>query len=225
MNKGRRTMNKNTKRTKRIRYRGALAPDKYLSCEQVRTVKAHLAKRLKAAVKPSMSSVGDSRRAAVNQFIFLMLLNTGLRAAELCALQMRDLPGCHGKCVVYVRSGKGRVARAVYISAATADMITLFIRWYRKNAKPRSPLLVSEEGRAMGYYSLYSKMRIIGRHVGFRLTPHMCRHTYGVRFYNTVQYDLLFLRDQMGHKSIETTAIYARTDNEKRRRQIEMFKP
>jgi len=53
-----------------------------------------------------------------------------------------------------------------------------------------------------------------------KVYPHMLRHTYLTRLYN-VEKDLRFVQDQAGHASPTTTAIYAKTDNESRRRQVE----
>lgn len=48
----------------------------------------------------------------------------------------------------------------------------------------------------------------------------MLRHTYLTRLYN-IEKDLRFVQDQAGHASPTTTAIYAKTDNKARRRQLE----
>ncbi len=48
----------------------------------------------------------------------------------------------------------------------------------------------------------------------------MLRHTYLTRLYNTEK-DLRFVQDQAGHASPTTTAIYAKTNNKARKRQVE----
>ncbi len=53
-----------------------------------------------------------------------------------------------------------------------------------------------------------------------KLHPHMLRHTYLTRLYN-VEKDLRFVQDQAGHASPTTTAIYAKTNNTARKRQVE----
>ena len=155
--------------------------------------------------------------------ILAVILDSGLRASELCALQMRDLPHSHGKLIIDVRKGKGCVQRSVEISSSLSKRIKQFARRYRKNAQPRSPLLISESGGPMSRGNIYSKLRILGKAAGIEhLHPHMLRHSYGYMFYNNCK-DLLFLADQMGHKNITTTHIYARTNNEERRRIAESF--
>ncbi len=199
--------------TKVKKHRGGLSPDKYLSREQVQQLRKYFA------------DVGnqDGRRAAVNEAIIDVLLNSGLRAAELIALKMMDLPHCHGKLIINVRQGKGNVRRSVQISSALAKRIERFVKKHRKGAKPRSSLFISEQGTNLSYRSIYSKIRIIGKAAGLpRLTPHMLRHTYGTSWYNKTQ-DLFGLADQLGHSDVKVTHIYAKTSDEKMRQQVEDF--
>jgi len=230
--------------TRHQKHRGGLAPDKYLSDEEFDTLIAYVRQQ------GDIARQRGSRRAVVNQMIIETLLFTGMRAEELCSLQVRDLPLSHGKDVVYVRRGKGNVSRTIEISSDFAQKLTSFVKDYRKNAKPGSAVFVNERGyrrlrwkmqrpaksdgrmieenrsehsSRLIYRSLYSKVRIIGQKAGLRrLTPHMLRHTYLTRMYN-VKNDLRFVQDQAGHASPSTTAIYACTSAEARRQQVEAF--
>ena len=193
-----------------------------------------------------------SRRAATNQLVVELLLGSGLRAAELCNLQVRDLPMSHGKDVIYVRDGKGQISRSIEIPHVLSEKLRQFVKVYRKGAKPASAVVASERGyrlincktyrkltkrgrwriikerkehnSRLTYASLYRKVKRIGEKAGIgRLTPHMLRHTYLYLLYN-VEQDIRFVQDQAGHASPTTTAIYAATSNEARRRQVESLK-
>ena len=48
----------------------------------------------------------------------------------------------------------------------------------------------------------------------------MLRHTCATRLY-AVEKDSLFVSDQLGYSNVSTTHIYAKTDSESRRNQIE----
>ena len=73
----------------------------------------------------------------------------------------------------------------------------------------------------MIYRTIYEKMKKLGSKSGIgKLHPHMLRHTYLSRLYN-VEHDLRFVQDQAGHASPSTTAIYVKTNNEARKRQVE----
>lgn len=199
---------------KKRRCRGGLAPNKYLSMQQIQQLRKFIKNQVKAR---------GGQRAPVNEAIIDVMLNSGLRADELCQLQMQDLPHCHGKLVINVRRGKGDVQRSVQISSELAGRIECFVRRYRKGAKPKSFLFVNEHGRQLSYRSLYSRVRLVGKAAGFmRLTPHMLRHTYSIAWYNKTK-DLFALKDQLGHSNVQTTYIYAKTFDEEMRRQVEDF--
>ena len=219
---------------KRIKHRGGLPPDRYLSTDEIG--------RLIRTTQRSAASGGI--RGAANLMIVELLLGSGLRASELTALKMRDLPANHNKPLLFVRLGKGRISRTVSISTALAKKLTQFIKLYRPNAKPGSPLFRSERGfrriswvvhrgdesggrkkhedsSRLTYASLYSKIRRLGKRAGISgLSPHKLRHTHLCVLYATAK-DIRNVQDQAGHASPATTAIYARTSEPARRQQIE----
>ena len=199
----------------RPRRRGGLAPDKYLSARQL--------KKLRKYVK-DMADVARMRggsRGVVDELIVELLAGTGLRASELCDLDIRELPASHGKSAIWGVDGKGKVSRTIEISEQLEKRLARFARLYRKGAKKTAPLLVSERGGRMAYRSIYSKIKRIGEQSGIgKLHPHMLRHTYATRLYN-VEKDLRFVQDQIGHASPTTTAIYAKTNSTARKRQVE----
>jgi site-specific recombinase XerC len=199
----------------RTKHRGGLLPDKYLSEAQLR--------RLRQYVKDmaDLARQRGSTRAIIDELVIELLVNTGLRASELCGLNIGDLPMSHGKETIWVRDGKGSVARTVDIPETVKKRLERFVKLYRKDARPDEPLLVSSKGKRMIYRSIYEKIKKLGRQSGIgKLHPHMLRHTYGTRLYN-VEQDLRFVQDQLGHASPTTTAIYAKTNAEARRRQLE----
>jgi len=195
--------------------RGGLLPDKYLSETQL--------KRLRQYVKDmaDLARHRGSMRAIIDELVIELLVNTGLRASELCNLNIGDLPMAHGKEAVWVRDGKGSVARTVDIPQSVQKRLERFVKLCRKGAGPDEPLLISAKGDRVIYRSLYEKIKKLGRQSGIgKLHPHMLRHTYGTRLYN-VEQDLRFVQDQLGHASPTTTAIYAKTNAKARRRQLE----
>lgn len=195
---------------------GGLAPDKFLNGTQVKRLHSYCKRKAKKA------KLNHCRRAVVNEMLIDLLLNTGLRAGELCMIQMRDLPHYHGKRVINVRIGKGCIQRSVQISKKLTGRITRFVKHYRKNSKPRSPLFVNERAGPLNYGSLRSKLVKMGRAVGVALTPHKLRHTYAMEHYKRY-HDIFALQSQLGHADPKTTMIYARTTSEQIRQQVEQF--
>jgi len=164
--------------------------------------------------KADLARLRGTTRAIIDEVIILLLVDAGLRASELCCLNIRDLPVEHGENAILVRDAKGNVTRDIRITLKTAARLERFVKLYRKGAKPVQPLLISERGRRLSYMSLYSKVKRIGANAGIgRLYPQILRRTFQVRLYN-VEQDLRFVQNQAGHASPKTTAIYAKTENQ-----------
>lgn len=200
---------------KKTKHRGGLTPDKYLSKDQLKKLRRYVRDMADAARERG------SFRNVVNELTVELLVNTGLRASELCNLNIADLPMSHGKDSVWIRNGKGNVVRTVDINETLKKRIARYVKLYRKHSKPNSPLLLSEWGGRITYQGLYTRIKRIGERAGLvKLHPHILRHTYLTRLYNTEK-DLRFVQDQAGHASPSTTAIYAKTDSESRKRQVE----
>ena len=202
------------KATKKTEQRGGLSPDKYLNDDPLKKVRRY------AKDRADLARMRGSSRAVIDELLVELLVNTGLRASELCDLNIADLPITHGKSSVWVRDGKGNVSRVIDISEKLQKRLERFVKLYRKGAGADDPLLVSEQGGRMQYRSVYGKIRSVGQKAGIKLHPHMLRHTYLTRLYN-VEKDLRFVQDQAGHASPTTTAIYAKTNNTARKRQVE----
>jgi len=207
-------MSRHKNRRKAGKVSGGLAPDKYLSEGQIKQFRRHLAERVCLA-----DARGSRIRAYMNQFIYEVLLRSGLRASELCDLNLEDLPGAHGKDAVYVRNGKGNISRTVEITPQTVDLINTWVKHFRPKAGPQDPLLMSEQGGRLSYHSLFGKIKRIGEAVGIDLHPHMLRHSYAMRLY-AIEADLRAVQQQLGHSDPITTAIYAKTSPEALKRQI-----
>ena len=197
------------------REKGGLSPDKYLSDAQLKKLRQHVRD------KADIARMRAGSRSVFDELIVELLVNTGLRASELCGLNIGDLPARHGKDCIWVRDGKGKVSRTVDIPDKLKKRLERFVKLYRKGARAKSALLVSERGDRIIYRSIYAKIRRIGEQAGIgKLHPHMLRHTYLTRLYN-IEKDLRFVQDQAGHASPTTTAIYAKTNNKARKRQVQ----
>ena len=195
--------------------RGGLTPDKYLSDVQLKTLRQYVKDMA------DLARQRGSQRAIIDELIVELLANTGMRASELCNLNIEDLPVSHGKDSVWIRDGKGKVTRTIDIPESLVKRLAHFIRLYRKDAKPEEPLLISTKGKRVIYRSIYEKIKKLGKKSGIgKIHPHVLRHTYLTRLYN-VENDLRFVQDQAGHSSPTTTAIYTKTSNQARKRQVE----
>ena len=177
---------------------------RFLSAAELAGLLTSVARRAEQARRTGSS------RPVTDELIVLLLVEMGLRASELCALRIGDLPPVDGRNEVWIRPFRGNRGRAMKISPKTADTLWKYVRLYRRGAKPNDPLFLSERGTPFSYMSLYSKVRKLGREGGFiRLSPGVLRRTFLVSLYGREQ-DLRLVQEQAGHASVKTTARFLR---------------
>ena len=169
----------------------------------------------------------DGLRELRDTAVIALLLCTGIREAELSALEVRDLrQEMGGELALHVREGKGCKTRLVPYGALdwvlvlvdawlqTAGITEGFVfrGFYRgyKTARP-GPLSV----RAIEYILARYPVTVNGELV--RVRPHDCRRTYARRLYEA-GVDVVAIQQNMGHSDLKTTLGYIGTlDSEKRR--------
>ena len=162
--------------------------------------------------KANLARRRGTTRAIVDELIILLLVGSGLRASELCNLNIADLPLNHNENTIWIRNAQGRIQRSIKVTSELAKYIARFVQQYREGSNTNEPLLINERGKRFMYMSLYSKVKRIGEKAGIgKLYPHMLRRTYIVRLYDDKQ-DLRFVQRQVGHANRKTTAIYVRKD-------------
>jgi len=115
--------------------------------------------------------------------LLALFAETGLRAAEMVALDVTDVDPI--ECVVFVRRGKGGKGCRVHFSAGTAAVIDRYLRARRLVvSQPASgPLWISRSGGRLTYTGISSALRARAEVAGvpdFHL--HRLRHTAAVRW-------------------------------------------
>ena len=162
---------------------------------------------------------------ARDRLIFEVLLGTGMRPkVEFCALQVRDVAVTDGAHQIDVRRGKRRIARSIIIDQELAGMLRNYLQTKRRGAKRRDPLFLDSRGNALSYKALHGRLKNLGEKAGVgRLNPYRLRHSFGTIIYGDRK-DLFFVADQMGHKRVETTRIYAHVPETEKKSQMEGFR-
>jgi len=182
-------------------------------------------KRRRAAAKTALTAedfltAGQVRqlyaacRGEREEIVIRTMIGSGLRAAEACVLQVRDL-GLEGeKSQIDVRRGKGNKVRRVFISPGLRRRL---LAWSQRIAGRKTLVF------GMDYQRLYRLVRRVGERAGLNyLHPHVLRHTFGTILYDYKK-DLLFVAEQMGHASVATTQIYAKVLSTSKLEQMSIF--
>ena len=151
-----------------------------------------------------------------DRLIVVLLLETGLRVSELCALQVADfrLDNPDGP-YLDVRSGKGRKQRAIPLTTG----LTRKLRQYLTHGRPstRTPSLFvtersrrGEDHRPLNRNAVEVLIRRLGRRAGIkgsRLSPHSFRHTFATRAVSAGM-DPIRLQRVLGHTTLTMVSRY-----------------
>ena len=144
-----------------------------------------------------------------NLALVRMLLDTGLRASELCNLRLDDLNLATGE--IRVLSGKGGKDRHVAVGVRTLAALHVYVYRYRPEpALPAlgEPLFLRQEGYPLTRGSLYLCIRRLRARCGIpRLTVHLFRHTFAVSYLKAGG-DVLTLQRILGHTSLHMVNHY-----------------
>jgi len=168
----------------------------------------------------SASDDGLAERESQMQAAFRLIVATGIRVGELCALRISDISP---DCAVIRIHGKGSKDRIAYVTdpSLTSAMKDL-IRWRRSFSAEDAPFLVNRIGSRMRPQSIRTKLRRLASEAGVErcVTPHMLRHTTATLLIET-GVDIRFVQRLLGHSSIATTEIYTHVTDEALRTTLE----
>ncbi len=121
-----------------------------------------------------------SKYSEQDEPLVLFLLDTGVRASELCGLKVDDVDLVSGKAVVL---GKGNKHRAVYFGRQTGRALGRYVRG--RGAEPGDSLFTSQYGKPLTRSGLQQFCEWLERAAGIsgvRCSPHTFRHTFAVLF-------------------------------------------
>ena len=113
------------------------------------------------------------------RFHIRLMLHAGLRILEVLSLDRNSFEEHNGFIFVRVK-GKGNKERLVpIISKETADMVReLILTLYRLKAETFN---VGTRGKPITPQAINYHLDVIGKELGFKVTPHMLRYTFATR--------------------------------------------
>ena len=173
-----------------------------------------------AEVNSLIDAAKTTQNAKRDEAILWLLLDTGIRASELCALRFQDMD--MGAKTVIVQ-GKGGKSRSVPFGRTPAKVLWQYLK--DEGREPDEPLFLSERGAAFTRLGLLQMIERLGKKANLssvRTSPHTFRHTFAVSFLRNGgnQFSLMSI---LGHTSLEMTSRYvqfAQADVERQHRQF-----
>ena len=187
---------------------------------QVNVMKEEIELLIKACDFCEEAVTGRRRKFVMQRFtskrdkaILLTLLDTGLRASELCALRVEDVDMKSGR--VSVRPGeagkaKGGKGRVVFMGKSARRFLWRYLVDREDGNDPDSPLFVGKFNRPFNRDALRQLINSLGAKVGIKKChPHRFRHTFAITYLRSGG-DIFTLKALLGHGSLDMVEHYAR---------------
>jgi site-specific recombinase XerD len=148
--------------------------------------------------------------------ILHLLSDSGARATELATLKLDYFnPQQHTLAIL----GKGNRFRLIELELKTTQLLTLYIKKYRKTPKPlyRQYLFINQRGEPLTRHGIY---RICRKYLSRALPAKRLQHINPVHsFRHSCAVDMLLsghaltdIRNRLGHDNIQSTTIYLHLD-------------
>ena len=176
-----------------------------------------------------ISKVDIDKTNGLRDYVMLSLMyTTGIRVSELLQIRVKDL-SLHEPYTLLVH-GKGQKSRYVPIMRSIVPQIQKYIarKGYDRHEKLNEWLFknhMNQQFTRQGINYLvrkYAKMAQMENPelIPENFSPHKMRHTTAMELVAS-GVDLIYIRDLLGHVSVNTTEVYARADAQKKRQAIE----
>lgn len=163
----------------------------------------------------------SDRRSVMTLAVLELLYGSGVRVAELCALDVDAVQLARHRATVL---GKGRKERVVPLSEPAIQALR---RWLteREGVTPdpddRNALFFNARGRRLGTRDV---RRLLDRVSPRPLHPHEFRHTFATHLLDGGA-DLRVVQELLGHTDLATTQIYTHVSRERLRSTYDVSHP
>lgn len=157
----------------------------------------------------SFSKRNKNKNTKLDCAVFYLMLYNGLRRSEICGINYGDIRKDNGVFVIEIR-GKGGKTRVRPIHAACLKAIIEYLKHdNRQIGRPEDPVFIDKYGKRIEPHHIYSCISRVARKAKLkrRIHPHMLRAKFASMALESGQ-PITSVQADMGHSSIETTAIY-----------------
>lgn len=159
-------------------------------------------------------------RGLRDQCLLVLLYDTGARIQELLDLRLGDVHWQESVPCVYL-TGKGQKTRVVPLLPPTVQHLKRYIERHSAPADPDASLFytvikghtgpMSPDAVARFLHQYAERARERCPDIPTRVHPHLFRHTRAMHLYQA-GVPLSYIKDFLGHASVNTTDIYAAAD-------------
>ncbi|AFM41010.1 site-specific recombinase XerD [Desulfosporosinus acidiphilus SJ4] len=178
-------------------------------------------------IKNLLKQPDKSRHAGYRDYcMMLMLLSTGMRISECLNLTISDIDFKNNR--ILIRESKNRTPRIVGMAKKIKPELQRFIRLCLPNAKPFDILFQNQDGGKLADNTIQENFREYGVQANIdpriRVSPHTYRHTYAINYLKNGG-STASLREQLGHRTIETVEKYLYWSTDDKLEEFEKYNP
>ncbi|MBV7317262.1 tyrosine recombinase XerC [Shewanella sp. NIFS-20-20] len=160
------------------------------------------------AVSHLLSGTGDDPLSLRDTAIMELFYSSGLRLAELAALNIEDI---HVEAANVRVVGKGDKMRIVPVGKMALAAIAAWLT-VRMSDNEGSALFTSMKGQRLSRRSIQARLKLRGQHaLDTPLHPHKLRHSFATHMLESSG-DLRAVQELLGHSDLATTQIYTHVD-------------
>jgi site-specific recombinase XerD len=164
--------------------------------------------KLRAVLTPEeVARLIDAAPGAKYRAALSVAYGAGLRVSEVIALKVSDIDSA--RMVIRIEDGKGHKDRLAKLSPKLLEELRA---WWRA-AKPRIYLFPSRmcafDHIGTRQFARACQSAAVAAELGKSVHPHMLRHSFATHLLDAGT-DIRVIQIMLGHKKLETTAIYAR---------------
>jgi len=147
-----------------------------------------------------------------DEAMILFMLDTGLRASELCSLKIGELDLRTGKVVIKhgdEGGAKGGKGRTVFIGKSTRRAVWRYLADREDRDDPESPVFINRGNHPFNSNSLRHLIVRLADKAGVKgAHPHKFRHTFAITYLRSGG-DVFTLQALLGHSSLDVVRHYA----------------
>ena len=198
-----------------LRQQGELSENPFLGLptpkREVRLPKFLTEREMEELLASAGSSPGPLRER--DRAILELLYSSGLRRAELTALNRADIDFMSGVVRVFGKGGKERI---VPVGGTALSCVRQYLQARGRAGEAIEPLFVNAHGRRLseGGIAWIVRRWIASAKWLKPVTPHAFRHSFATHLLNR-GCDLRSVQEMLGHKSLATTQIYTHVSLER----------
>jgi integrase/recombinase XerD len=207
----------------------------YMNIQEVspqRLVRNRVEYMSEAALKTLLEQPNPStRRGLRDRFFMILLYDTGARIQEILDLKLKDLHLNDTTPCIYL-TGKGNKTRAVPLMDKTIAHLNEYLKIFHPDGFRENDSYLffttikgqtgkMSEDNVSCFLKRYAKLAHQGcSEVPLQMHAHLFRHTRAMHLYQS-GIPLSYIKDFLGHVSVNTTDIYASTDTSMMRAALE----